>query len=72
MIWCWVNAFYIDPALNHHLIECHYYIMFPILRFNTYTFLYKAAGVLGTFTRLNMAIYFINYFWVLGAAGSSS
>ena len=43
-----------------------------ISRFNTLTFLYKAVGVLGTFTRLNMSIYFINYFCVLGAAGSSS
>ena len=25
MIWCWANAFDIDPALNHHHIEYNYY-----------------------------------------------
>ena len=30
MIWCWTNAFDIDPALDHHHIKYNYYIMYFI------------------------------------------
>ena len=59
MFQCCANVSNIGPATDKK-----FHVFFSI-----YTILYKAVG---TFTRLNMSIYFIDYFCVIGAAGSSS